>query len=58
MLAHAKPRRKWQAVRNVEKATHSEPVNREELLESEKLKRKLREAKHKLELRFTICRMK
>ena len=34
-----------QAVRNVEKATESEPVEGEELLESEELKRKLREAK-------------
>jgi hypothetical protein len=34
-----------EAVRNVEKATDSEPVQGEELLESEELKRKLREAK-------------
>jgi len=34
-----------EAVRNVEKATESEPVKGEELLESEELKRRLREAK-------------
>jgi len=34
-----------EAVRNVEEATNSEPVKGEELLESEELKRKLREAK-------------
>ena len=37
-----------QAVRNVEKATDSEPVKGEELLESEDLKRKLSEAKKRL----------
>jgi hypothetical protein len=35
-----------QAVRNVEKATDSEPVKGEDLLESEELKRKLRKAKN------------
>ena len=34
-----------EAVRNVEKATESEPVKGEDLLESEELKQKLREAK-------------
>lgn len=34
-----------QAVRQVEKATDSDPVNGEDLLESEELKRQLREAK-------------
>jgi hypothetical protein len=34
-----------EAVRNVEKATESEPVNGEELLQSDELKRKLRDAK-------------
>jgi len=34
-----------EAVRNVEKATDSKPVKGEQLLESEELKRKLREAK-------------
>jgi hypothetical protein len=38
-----------EAVRNVEKATDSEPVKGEELLESEELKRKLREAKKRLD---------
>ena len=33
------------ALRQVEKATDSEPVSGEELLESEELKRQLREAK-------------
>lgn len=37
-----------EAVRNVEKLTDSEPVNGEELLGSEDLKRKLREAKERL----------
>jgi hypothetical protein len=37
-----------EAVRNVEKATDSEPVNGEDLLESEDLKRQLREAKERL----------
>jgi len=37
-----------EAVRNVEKATESEPVQGEELLESEELKRQLREAKKHL----------
>jgi len=36
-----------QAVRNVEKATESEPIRGEDLLESEELKRKLREAKRR-----------
>ncbi len=34
-----------EAVRNIEKATDSEPIKGEELLESEELKRQLREAK-------------
>jgi hypothetical protein len=34
-----------EAVQNVEKATDSEPVQGEDLLESEELKQKLREAK-------------
>jgi hypothetical protein len=38
-----------EAVRNVEKITESEPVNGEDLLGSEALKRKLREAKELLE---------
>jgi hypothetical protein len=38
-----------QAVRNVEKATDSEPVKGEDLLESDKLKRKLSEAKKRIE---------
>ena len=38
-----------EAVRNVEKITESEPVNGEDLLGSEELKRKLREAKERLE---------
>jgi len=44
---HAVPDRdeNEQAVRNVEKATESEPVQGEDLLESEKLKRELLEAK-------------
>ena len=37
-----------QAVRNVEKATESEPIQGEELLKSEPLKRQLREAKDRL----------
>ncbi len=37
-----------EAVRNVEKATESEPVKGEDLLESEELKRKLAEAKKRL----------
>jgi hypothetical protein len=37
-----------QAVRNVEKATESEPIQGEELLKSEPLKRQLREAKDAL----------
>ena len=36
-----------QAVRNVEKATESEPAHGEDLLESEDLKRQLREAKER-----------
>ena len=38
-----------EAVRNVEKATDSEPVKGEELLESEELKKKLVEAKKRLQ---------
>jgi hypothetical protein len=38
-----------QAIRNVEKITDSEPVSGEELVESEDLKRKFREAKERLE---------
>jgi hypothetical protein len=38
-----------QAVRNVEKATDSEPVKGEGLLESAELKRKLRKAKNESE---------
>lgn len=37
-----------EAVRNVEKVTDSEPVNGEDLVESEDLKRKFREAKERL----------
>jgi len=37
-----------EAVRNVDRITDSEPVNGEELLRSEKLKRQLREAKERL----------
>ncbi len=37
-----------EAVRQVEDATDSEPVKGEELLESEELKRQLREAKERL----------
>jgi len=37
-----------EAVRNVEKATESEPVKGEDLLGSEELKRKLAEAKKRL----------
>ena len=37
-----------QAVRNVEKATESEPVRREDLLDSPDLKRKLEDAKKAL----------
>ena len=37
-----------EALEQVEKATESEPVKGEELLESEKLKRKLREANKNL----------
>ncbi len=36
------------ALEHVEQATESEPVSGEELLESEELKRQLREAKEKL----------
>jgi hypothetical protein len=36
------------AIRQVEDATESEPVNGEELLESEELKRQLREAKERI----------
>ena len=38
-----------EAVRQVNEVTDSEPVNGEELLESEELKRQLREAKEKEE---------
>jgi hypothetical protein len=37
-----------EALEHVEKATDSEPVKGEELLESEELKRQLREAKERL----------
>jgi transcriptional regulator of met regulon len=37
-----------EALRNVEKITDSEPVNGEELLGSEDLRRQLREAKERL----------
>jgi hypothetical protein len=37
-----------EAVRNVEKATDSKPINGEELVESEDLKRQFREAKERL----------
>jgi hypothetical protein len=37
-----------EAVRNVDKATESEPVKGEDLLESDELKRQLREAKQRL----------
>jgi hypothetical protein len=37
-----------EAVRNVEKATDSEPVNGEDLISSPDLKRQLREAKEQL----------
>lgn len=37
-----------EAVRNVEIVTDSEPVNGEDLVESEDLKRQLREAKERL----------
>jgi hypothetical protein len=37
-----------EALRNVEKATDSEPVKGENLVESEELKRKFREAKERL----------
>jgi hypothetical protein len=37
-----------EAVRNVEKATDSEPVHGEDLVESEDLKRQFREAKERL----------
>jgi len=37
-----------QALENVEKVTESEPVKGEELVESEELKRKFREAKKRL----------
>lgn len=38
-----------EAVRNVEKVTDSEPVNGEDLVQSEDLKRKFREAKERLD---------
>lgn len=37
-----------EALRNVEKITDSEPVNGEDLVESEDLKRQFREAKERL----------
>jgi len=37
-----------EALRNVERITESEPVNGEDLVESEDLKRKFREAKERL----------
>jgi hypothetical protein len=37
-----------EALRNVEKVTDSEPVRGEDLIESEDLKRQLREAKERL----------
>lgn len=37
-----------EALRNVEKATDSEPVNGEDLVQSEDLKRKFREARERL----------
>lgn len=37
-----------EALRNVEEITDSEPVNGEDLVESEDLKRKFREAKERL----------
>jgi hypothetical protein len=37
-----------EAIRNVETATDSEPVNGEDLVESEDLKRQFREAKERL----------
>jgi hypothetical protein len=37
-----------EALEQVEKATESEPVSGEELLESEELKRQLREAKQRI----------
>jgi len=40
---------KTEAVRNVEKTTDSEPVQGEDLLKSDKLKRKLSEAKKRIE---------
>jgi len=41
-----------EVVRNVEKATDSEPVQGEDLLKSDKLKRKLSEAKKRIESEF------
>jgi hypothetical protein len=38
-----------EAVRNVERVTDSEPVNVEELVQSEDLKRQFREAKERLD---------
>ena len=38
-----------EAVRNVEKATESKPVQGQDLLKSDKLKRKLSEAKKRIE---------
>jgi hypothetical protein len=38
-----------EAVRNVEKITESDPVNGEDLIGSEETKRKLREAKKRLD---------
>jgi len=44
----AEPDTNEEAVRQVEKITDSEPVNGEDLVESEDLKRKFREAKERL----------
>jgi hypothetical protein len=45
-----------EAVRNVEKATESEPARGEELLESEELKQQLSEAKRRAKKDHTIPR--
>jgi len=42
-----------EAVRNVEKATDSEPVKGEDLLESEKLQRQLQQARERLKRHST-----
>lgn len=47
-LTVPEPDENEEAVRNVEKATDSEPVNGEDLVESEDLKRQFREAKERL----------